>query len=83
MIKKYPNRRLYDTDLGEHITCHDVLVRIKRGSIPQIIDQATKLDVTSEVYASILVDLAKRGNVDADQLLALIRSSAEIPSAVA
>ncbi len=83
MIKKYPNRRLYDTDLGAHITCHDLLVRIKRGAIPQIIDQPTKLDITPEVYAAILLDLAKRGGVDADKLLALIRCSVEVPSAVA
>lgn len=76
MIKKYPNRRLYDTALGEYITTYDVLQRIEAGTIPRVIENDTKIDVTVQVYATILSDLAKRGQVDGDELLALIRSSA-------
>lgn len=72
MIKKYPNRRLYCTEKG-YITLEDLTNRIRQGETPSVRYQKDGTDATAEVYAAVVVDLAKQGKITAAQLLPLIR----------
>lgn len=74
MIKKYPNRRLYDSEQSRYITLADLGQMIKRG-LPTKVDKSRGGDATAEVYAAMLVDLAQDGRIAAAVMLPLIRAS--------
>jgi hypothetical protein len=48
-IRKYPNRRLYDTSRSTHLTHDEVLAIVRRGLRVQISDSRTETDITNEV----------------------------------
>jgi polyhydroxyalkanoate synthesis repressor PhaR len=53
---KYPNRRIYDTDISGYVPFLSIRKRIIEGCNIVIIDHKTKEDVTREVLISILLD---------------------------
>lgn len=59
LIKKYPNRRLYNTDSSEYITVKDVAELIKSGNRVEVKDVNTGEDVTALVLTQIIMDKAK------------------------
>ena len=48
-IKRYQNRKLYNTDTHSYITLWDVLVYKRNGRDFQVIDNKTKIDITTKV----------------------------------
>lgn len=60
LIKKYPNRRLYNTTLSAYITINDVAELIKAGNQVEVRDVATEEDVTALVLTQIIMDKAKK-----------------------
>jgi polyhydroxyalkanoate synthesis repressor PhaR len=62
IIKKYPNRRLYNTKQSTYITLEDVSDLIKKGSRIQVVDVNTGDDVTPLVLTQILMNKAKEDN---------------------
>jgi len=61
-IKKYPNRRLYNTQKSEYITLDDVSELIKHGFHITVVDVTTQKDVTSLVLTQIIMNKAKTDN---------------------
>ncbi|SDT86559.1 polyhydroxyalkanoate synthesis repressor PhaR [Desulfobacula phenolica] len=61
-IKKYPNRRLYNTKKSTYITLEDVSDLIKKGFRIQVVDVNTGNDVTSIVLTQIIMNKAKKDN---------------------
>ncbi len=59
LIKKYANRRLYDTGKSAYITLDDISHMIKQGQHMEIIDAKTKEDVTAFVLTQIILEEAK------------------------
>lgn len=59
LIKKYPNRRLYNTESSEYITVKDVAELIKSGFRVEVKDVNTGEDVTALVLTQIIMDKAK------------------------
>jgi len=59
LIKKYPNRRLYNTESSSYITIHDVSKLIKEGSRVEVIDVTSNEDVTALVLTQIIMNKAK------------------------
>lgn len=59
LIKKYPNRRLYNTETSEYITVKDVAELIKAGNRVEVKDANTGEDVTALVLTQIIMDKAK------------------------
>ena len=49
VIKKYPNRRLYDTAISSYITLDDVRRLIIEGETVQVLDVRTGEDLTRQV----------------------------------
>ncbi|GAB6051091.1 polyhydroxyalkanoate synthesis repressor PhaR [Hydrogenophilus islandicus] len=56
VIKKYPNRRLYDTATSTYITLTDIKEMILRHEPIRIIDAKTQEDLTRSVYLQILLE---------------------------
>jgi len=62
VLKKYANRRLYDTQQSAYVTLSDVADIIRRGKTIKAIDAGTKEDVTAFVLTQIILDEAKNKN---------------------
>lgn len=60
LIKKYPNRRLYNTKESEYITIKDVSELIKAGHQVEVRDASNEEDVTALVLTQIVMDKAKK-----------------------
>ncbi len=58
-IKKYPNRRLYNTKESEYITLKNVAELIKKGIRVEVTDVTTGEDVTVLVLTQIIMNKAK------------------------
>ena len=61
IIKKYGNRRLYDTSASRYVNLEDVAGMIRDGTQIQVQDAKTGEDVTRVILTQIIVDDA-RGN---------------------
>lgn len=59
IVKKYPNRRLYDTSSGRYVNLEDVAALIRQGGEVTVVDARTGKDVTRSVLTQIIVDNAK------------------------
>ena len=78
-IRKYPNRRLYDTSRSTHLTHDEVLAIVRRGQRVQISDSRTESDITNEVLLQILIarDPAIISSLPTATLFAIARSNPE------
>jgi polyhydroxyalkanoate synthesis repressor PhaR len=59
IIKKYENRRLYDTSQSRYVNLEDIAQMVREGTEVQVIDAASGEDVTRLVLAQIIVENAK------------------------
>ena len=60
VIKKYPNRRLYDTAASRYINLEDIAGFIREGKDVQVVDAQTGEDLTRLTLTQIIVDDAKQ-----------------------
>ncbi len=61
VIKKYPNRRLYDTEISSYITIEDVRQLIVDGESFQVRDAKTGADLTRQVLLQIITEHEQDG----------------------
>lgn len=54
IIKKYPNRRLYDTTRGSYITLHEVKQLVLEHIDFKVIDERSKKDITKSTLLQII-----------------------------
>ncbi len=59
IIKKYSNRKLYDTKEKKYVNLSEVSRLIREGAEVKVINNKTKEDVTSLVLAQIIVEQEK------------------------
>ncbi len=59
VIKKYENRRLYDTHSSRYVNLESVAELVRGGRDIQVVDSKTGEDVTRHVLTQIIVDGAK------------------------
>jgi polyhydroxyalkanoate synthesis repressor PhaR len=59
VVRKYPNRRLYDTAAGKYVNLDDIGALIRAGEDVQVVDAKTGEDVTRLILTQIIVDDAK------------------------
>ena len=60
-IKKYANRRLYDTESSSYITLDRLAAMIREGRDFEVVDAKTGEDITHQVLTQIIVDEESRG----------------------
>ncbi|MDF3023801.1 MAG: polyhydroxyalkonate synthesis repressor, PhaR [Alphaproteobacteria bacterium] len=56
VIKKYPNRRLYDTEKSSYITLAEVHKIIKSGKDFKVVDADSGEDITRSILVQIIID---------------------------
>lgn len=61
VIKKYANRRLYDTNTSSYITLDDLCTMVKNGVEFVVIDAKTEEDLTRQVLTQIIFDQESKG----------------------
>lgn len=59
IIKKYENRRLYDTTNSRYINLDEIAELVKDGREVKVVDAATGEDITRVVLTQIIMDDAK------------------------
>ncbi len=61
VIKKYPNRRLYDTQISRYITLHDVKQLVMEHKEFQVIDAKTNEDLTRCTLMQLIAEEETNG----------------------
>lgn len=75
LIKKYPNRRLYDTQQSRYITIDDVQNYVLSREPINVIDNRSKQTLTRSVLLQLLTELEQRDPLFSEELLCrLIRA---------
>jgi polyhydroxyalkanoate synthesis repressor PhaR len=60
IIKRYTNRKLYDTRDSRYVTLSQIAAMVRAGEEMTVIDNATKEDLTSLTLAQIIYEQEKR-----------------------
>jgi polyhydroxyalkanoate synthesis repressor PhaR len=59
VIRKYPNRRLYDTSARRYVNLDDVAAQVRQGADVRVVDAKTGEDLTRVVLTQIIVEDAR------------------------
>jgi polyhydroxyalkanoate synthesis repressor PhaR len=60
IIKKYANRKLYDTAESRYVTLDQLADLVRQGEDLKVVEQATETDRTSSILAQIIFEEEKR-----------------------
>jgi polyhydroxyalkanoate synthesis repressor PhaR len=76
LIKKYPNRRLYDTKTSSYITLADVKQMVQKQEEFQVVDAKSNDDLTRQILLQIILEEESAGMpmFSSDLLSQMIRS---------
>jgi polyhydroxyalkanoate synthesis repressor PhaR len=61
IIKKYANRRLYDTGRSSYVTLEDLRIMVKEGHDFVVYDAKSGDDITRQILTQIIVDQESKG----------------------
>jgi polyhydroxyalkanoate synthesis repressor PhaR len=75
IIRKYANRRLYDTETSQYITLADLKGLVARGEKVRVVDARSKQDISREVLLQLVAEQEALGRPILNEaiLTALIR----------
>ena len=59
LIKKYENRRLYDTTNSQYVNLEEVAKILQKGDHVRVVDAATGEDITRLILSQIIIEHAK------------------------
>ena len=62
IVKRYPNRKLYDTASRRYVSLESIADMIRRGETVQVVDNATGDDCTTLILTQIIMEQEKRGD---------------------
>ncbi len=84
VIKRYLNRKLYDTEAKQYVTLQEIAALIRQGKDVQVIDQATGEDLTALTLAQIISEQEKKpgGFLPPPVLTSLVQAGGETLSAM-
>lgn len=79
-IKKYPNRRYYDTTHSRHLTLDEIRSLIQRGYDLHVVDARSGGDITAQVLTQIILELdtPKIDSLPVPLLMRLIRMNDQL-----
>jgi polyhydroxyalkanoate synthesis repressor PhaR len=61
IIKKYPNRRLYDTGLSRYVTLQDIRGLVDADTSFQVVEQRSGTDITRNVLLQVTAEREENG----------------------
>jgi polyhydroxyalkanoate synthesis repressor PhaR len=73
IIKKYPNRKLYDTKEKKYVNLSEISRLIREGAEVKVIDNETKEDITSLILARIIVEQEKSKKIMLPSILSPLK----------
>ncbi len=59
LIKKYQNRRLYNTEESRHMTLEEIAKLIREGHDIRVVDSQNNQDITKQILAQIILEEEK------------------------
>lgn len=62
IIKRYPNRKLYDTEAKRYVTLDNITQMIHEGQEVQVVDYETGEDLTNLTLSQIIFEQEKKGS---------------------
>src|SRR5579871_124161 len=76
VIKKYPNRRLYDTNVSRYITLEEVRQLVLSNVKFRVEDKRTREDITGSILLQVIAEQEEGGNpiFSSELLTHIIRS---------
>ena len=79
IIKRYANRKLYNTETKSYITLEDIAALIREGHEVQVVDNNSNEDITALTLTQIILDQGKKesGFLPKSILTALIQAGGE------
>jgi len=79
-IKRYSNRKLYDTQSSEYVSLSDIAELVRSGETVEVVDNATGEDRTAQTLTQIILEEGKNGHqvIPSDLLHQLLRRSEEM-----
>ncbi len=79
LIKRYPNRKLYDTEAKQYITLEGIAALIRQGHEVEVVDYTTGEDLTAVILTQIIVEQEKRrgGFLPRTVLAGLVRAGGD------
>ncbi len=79
VIKRYTNRKLYDTVESRYVTLDEIATMIRSGAEVKVVDNRTREDLTSITLAQIIFEQEKKSSqTSLSTLLGLIRQGGDI-----
>lgn len=84
LIKRYPNRKLYDTEAKKYIKLEEIAELIRQGEDVQVIDYSTGEDLTTLTLTQIILEEEKKqaGFLPRNVLSSLVKAGGETVSGV-
>lgn len=78
-IKRYDNRKLYDTETSEYVSLDDIAELVRGGETVKVVDNATGEDITAQTLTQIILEEGKSGHqvIPSELLHDLLRRSGE------
>ena len=73
VVKKYSNRRLYDTDASKYITQEELMEKIRAGSDVRVVDAKSGDDLTQAMLTQIILETPAARMLPVPLLMQLIR----------
>jgi polyhydroxyalkanoate synthesis repressor PhaR len=61
IIKKYPNRRLYDTAISKYVTYEDIRGLVKDAIKFRVVDAKTDEDITRSILLQLILEEEEKG----------------------
>lgn len=62
IIKKYPNRRLYDTEISRYITLEEVRQLVLQNVKFKVLDKRTREDITRSILLQVIAEQEEGGD---------------------
>ncbi|NBC17265.1 MAG: hypothetical protein GVY18_08110 [Bacteroidetes bacterium] len=80
LIKRYENRKLYDTEASAYVSLSDIADLVRQGETVEVIDNVTGDDLTAQTLTQIILEEGKQGKhvLPTDLLHDLLRRSGEV-----
>jgi polyhydroxyalkanoate synthesis repressor PhaR len=79
LIKRYPNRKLYDTNAKQYITLAGIAALIRNGDEVHVVDNATGEDLTAITLTQVIAEQEKKqgGHLSGTVLADLIQAGSD------
>ena len=75
IIKRYENRKLYDTEDRQYVSFDDIAALVRQGVDVQVVDNTTGDDITTQTLTQVIFEEGKKGRnpLSKDMLHDMIR----------